>query len=223
MSEADWRQRCQAGLAFFGQITAGVTHEIKNHLATIKEQSGLMADLLEMAARGRPVDVERLNRLAVGILNRIPAADAIVRHLNQFAHSVDESNQEMDLNEVVDNVAAVSQRQAAMKKLSIFADIDSEPVIIRSSPFFVRQIICASLQAAMGVAEKNDRIDVRVRNLNDSVECRFQGCRVNLPEMEELSNHLEIIRSYLGAVLNLEDTGELRLSFPRNMPGADCV
>ena len=44
------------GLRFFGKITASVTHEIKNALATINENAGLMTDYIEMAARGRPLE-----------------------------------------------------------------------------------------------------------------------------------------------------------------------
>ena len=33
-------------VVFFGKITAGITHEIKNVLAIIQESSGLMEDIL---------------------------------------------------------------------------------------------------------------------------------------------------------------------------------
>lgn len=33
-------------IVFFGKITAGITHEMKNVLAIIKESSGLMEDLI---------------------------------------------------------------------------------------------------------------------------------------------------------------------------------
>ena len=38
----------EAGLRFFGMMTASVSHEIKNVLAIINENAGLMSDLTQM-------------------------------------------------------------------------------------------------------------------------------------------------------------------------------
>ena len=45
-------------LLFFGRIGASVSHELKNVLAVMNEQAGLLGDLACMAARGMPLDPE---------------------------------------------------------------------------------------------------------------------------------------------------------------------
>ena len=88
------------GLRFFGKVTASVTHDVKNSLATINENAGLLTDYAAMAARGKPLDPERVNALAVRIMDQVKRADALLKNMNRFAHSVDDSLKKVDLNEI---------------------------------------------------------------------------------------------------------------------------
>jgi len=47
-------------LKFFGKMTASISHELKNVLAIINENAGLLEDLCAMAEKGRPVDPVRI-------------------------------------------------------------------------------------------------------------------------------------------------------------------
>ena len=44
----------ESGLRFFGKISASISHEIKNAIAVMNENAGLIKDLIMMAERGRP-------------------------------------------------------------------------------------------------------------------------------------------------------------------------
>lgn len=50
---------------FIARMT--VSHELKNVLAIVNENAGLLDDLLLLAAKGKPLNPERLQRLAVNI------------------------------------------------------------------------------------------------------------------------------------------------------------
>ncbi|MBW2430934.1 MAG: sensor histidine kinase, partial [Deltaproteobacteria bacterium] len=50
----------ETGLQFFSQISASISHEIKNVLAIINENAGLMEDFTLMEDRGIPIDAARL-------------------------------------------------------------------------------------------------------------------------------------------------------------------
>jgi len=76
-------------LDFLAQVTANATHEIKNELAVMNEQSHLLQEFLEMAGKGRPVDPERLQNLVSRVIARVGQADEVVKRLNAFAHSAD--------------------------------------------------------------------------------------------------------------------------------------
>jgi len=52
------------GLAFFGAITASISHELNNVIAIIDQSAGLLNDLLAGAQYGRPITNEKLERIS---------------------------------------------------------------------------------------------------------------------------------------------------------------
>jgi signal transduction histidine kinase len=89
------------GTAFQGRVTASVTHELKNVLATISERAGLLGDLVELAEMGRPLDPAKLRRCADVIVSEVRRGFRVVENLNTFAHSSDDPVAEVDLGSVV--------------------------------------------------------------------------------------------------------------------------
>ena len=55
----------ETGLQFFSQISASISHELKNVLGIINENAGLLEDLTLMAERGVPLDPVRLKAMTV--------------------------------------------------------------------------------------------------------------------------------------------------------------
>ena len=86
-----------AGLQFFGQISASISHELKNVLAIINENAGLLEDLALMADRGKPIDPERLIKMAATVKRQIGRADGIIKNMNRFAHSADHPVETVDV------------------------------------------------------------------------------------------------------------------------------
>jgi len=78
------------GVRFFGRMSASISHEIKNVLAIINENAGLLDDFALMAEKGMPLDPRRLGKVAESLMKQVRRADAIVRNMNKFAHSVDD-------------------------------------------------------------------------------------------------------------------------------------
>ena len=61
----------ETGLQFFGRIAASVAHEIKNVLAIVNENAGLLEDFTVMADRGKPIDPARLKTMAATVKSRL--------------------------------------------------------------------------------------------------------------------------------------------------------
>ena len=55
---------CEQGLRFFSATTASLSHELKNALAIIKENAGLLTDYMAMFEKGSPVAPDRLITVA---------------------------------------------------------------------------------------------------------------------------------------------------------------
>lgn len=136
------------GLQFFGSMTASISHELKNALAIVNENAGLLGDLVHLAAKGRPLDPTRLNTVADKIRQQVQRADTIIKRLNQFAHSAYDPPVLMDLHEVLDYTIALTARLAAMKNITITVARSGE-VRALMAPFPLENLLWLCLQPVL--------------------------------------------------------------------------
>lgn len=145
----EWHVIGNEGFRFFGKMNASLSHEIKNVLAIVNENAGLLEDFILMAGKGVPIDPERIKSIAVKIQEQIRRADRIVKKMNTFAHSGDESKRQVDLREMVAFMAALSERLASMRNVTLqFAPPDN-PLTITTHPFLLENIFWLCLDFAM--------------------------------------------------------------------------
>lgn len=124
-----------AGLRFFGRMSASISHELKNVLAIIKENSGLLNDYLLMMAKGMPVDPQRFKTVADRIHIQTARADNIIKNLNQFAHTIDNFDKRVDANEILALLIALHQRAADMKQVSLTPKPSQTDACVTTAPF----------------------------------------------------------------------------------------
>jgi len=165
----------QTGLQFYGKTAASLSHEIKNALAIMNENAGLMEDFVAMSEGGAPIDPQRLKGLAGKVIKQIRRADGIVATMNRFAHSVDESVKDVDLHELVDFVATLSQRLAAMRGVTLKPERGHSPVTITTNPFFLQNLVSLCLDFAVGAASGGKTIGLAAEEAADGAVVRFTG------------------------------------------------
>ncbi len=132
--------------AFFGKITASLSHEINNVLAIVGELSGLLGDFLYSADQGRPLDPEKLKEISENIDKHVDRGKKIVKRLNRFAHSAEDSETLFDPREVLDNLLDISLRLATLKKIQLARDLTDEPLSVTGSPFKLQQAVFACIE-----------------------------------------------------------------------------
>ena len=152
----------EAGLQFFGKITASVSHEIKNSLAIINENAGLLEDFTLMAGRGKPIDPARLSVMAETVKRQIKRADGIIRDMNRLAHSIDHVVTTVDLNETIELIIALTARFAAMRNIQVDVQLPQNPVKFQTAPFFLMNLIWLCLDLSMSVSGDGKRIEIVV-------------------------------------------------------------
>ena len=145
------------GLQFFGVMTASISHELKNVLAIVNENAGLLSDLVLMAEKGRPLDPARLNAVAAKTRQQVQRADTIIKRLNQFAHSAYDPAALIGLNEVVASTIALTARLAAMKNISITATTAGE-LKATVDPFQLQNLLWLCLQPMLATAQGNQTV-----------------------------------------------------------------
>jgi len=162
------------GVRFFGEMSASISHEIKNVLAIIKENAGLLQDMLAMNAKGIPLNPERLNRLAESIDRQVARGDGIVKNMNRFAHSADHPSETVDVHETIGFVVDLAARLIAMKGRPPQVETATVPVMAVTNRFFLERLIWACLYRALKTCDPQGAIGV-VAEKTDTVRIRFQG------------------------------------------------
>ncbi|MBI5582236.1 MAG: histidine kinase [Deltaproteobacteria bacterium] len=213
-----WEMIAQGGFQFFGKMSASISHEIKNALAIINENAGLLEDLTLLAEQGRPIDPERLKKLARSVMKQIERTDGLVKRLNRFAHSADEPIKTIDLGETLELVVAVVQRLAGLKEARLELIAPRRPIPLATSPFLLENLIGGCLEFLLGLG---------VKAIQLVPEGTAEGARIRLVGQSAFSTAppaafpTEKEKAFLEALkaeLQLEPaTGEVVLSLPKQI------
>ena len=165
----------EAGLQFFGKMSASLSHEMKNVLATMNENAGLIQDYTSMVQNGKPLDAERVKTLAGKIRGQVQRADNIVKNLNRLAHSVDEYSTHTDIGELMTFLVSLCGRIASARGISIELQPAPVPVTISTNPFFLKNLVWLCLDFAMTMAGENKSIGIFVENKEKGALIRLAG------------------------------------------------
>lgn len=134
-------------IEFFGRITAGFTHELKNVLATVRESAGLMEDILGMSQGGASPHSARLSRSLAIIQGQVKRGIELLSGFNRFAHSPDQpGNARLDLNETVEQIVLLSQRFARLKGVTLKALRAEEAVPVELPLVLLQMVLFSGLE-----------------------------------------------------------------------------
>ncbi len=164
----------ESGLQFFGKMTASISHEIKNVLAVINENAGLLEDLARMADEGAAIEPQRLKNMSRTVMKQVSRADAIMNNMNRLAHSVDESIKTIDLNDLLELLVALSNRFASMRGVGIQSKRNQGPVKLRTSPFFLMNLLWLCLDFAMDAAGEDKIVELVTQKTETGIEVFFK-------------------------------------------------
>lgn len=186
----------ERNLAFFGAITASLSHEINNVYTIVNELGGLLGDHMLMAERGKPVDVDRLKGISEKIAAQVQRGKGIVKQLNTLAHSVDKPVERIDARELLARLIAYSQRLASLKKAALEEDSPDSELVIEISPFALQQAVFWCVRMAIEAADENRSIRIRS-------EPQGPGVRVTVESADPIgrTDHVESEIAYLSLLM----------------------
>jgi len=164
----------ETGLQFFGRISASISHEIKNVLAIVNENAGLLEDLTLLADRGKPLDPARLKMMAQAVKKQVGRADGIIKNMNRFAHSIDQTITTDDLDQTIELVIALTTRLAAMRGIKVNLKLPASPLRITTAPFYLMNLLWLCLDFSMSASGNEKRVELVVEETENSVQIRFR-------------------------------------------------
>ena len=169
----------QNEIAFFGRITAGVTHELKNVLAIINESSGLMQDLLALA-KETPSYHDRFQRALTSIKGQVQRGQNLIAKLNQFAHTPDTTVGTVDLFEPAVLLAALSQRFATLKNVALKIIPPEQPVTATLNLVHFQMALFAAIECWLSLAAAGNELSIHLLRMENSCAIRL-SCEGALP------------------------------------------
>jgi C4-dicarboxylate-specific signal transduction histidine kinase len=217
---SEWELIGKTGLAFFGKMTASISHEIKNALAIINENAGLLEDITLMAEGGTPINPDRLKTQAVRIKNQVRRADGIVKNMNKFAHSADESLVSVDLAELSELLAALSGRFAYTRGVKLEPASMGSSATITTNPFLLENLIWLCLDFAMDMAGKGKTVGLIAEKTEDGGRIRFTQLEaLGGPPTDKFPGEVEkaLLAALKAQITKDLNGGELVLTISKNM------
>jgi C4-dicarboxylate-specific signal transduction histidine kinase len=165
----------ESGLQFFGKMTASISHEIKNVLAIINENAGLLEDFALMADQGAAIEPQRLKNMSQTVMKQVSRADAIAKNMNRLAHSVDESIKTIDLNDILKLLVALSNRFASMRGVAVQPQLNEASLKIKTSPFYLLNLLWLCLDFAMDAVGEEKIIELITQKTEGRIDVFFNG------------------------------------------------
>lgn len=120
-------------LASLGELSAGIVHEVRNPLASIKGAIEILEDELMVDSPRR-----EFVGLAKGEIDRL---DRLVGEFLRFARPAEPSKTPTDPNEIVDSVAGLIENQAASQSVAIIRDLQKDPPLILVDAEQIKQVV----------------------------------------------------------------------------------
>jgi C4-dicarboxylate-specific signal transduction histidine kinase len=164
----------RSGIQFFGKMSASISHDLKNVLAVINENAGLLEDLSFMAEKGKPLDPARMKRLAADVKNQVRRGDQIISCMNRFAHTPDLEAATIDLWELLGLLAELSLRYASMRGVRLEIHRPADAVTVTTAPFVLLNLLWYCLDFAMAAAGPGKTVELAAQETGDGARLKFR-------------------------------------------------
>ena len=162
------------GLQFFGEMSASISHEIKNVLAIVNENAGLLEDFSFMADRGKPIDPARLKMMAAAVKRQVARADGIIKNMNRLAHSIDQTFTIVELNETIHLLVGLTDRFSVMRGVQVDLQLPENPVKFQTAPFFLMNLLWLCLDFSMSASGDEKRVELVAEETENGVRVQFR-------------------------------------------------
>lgn len=196
-----------AGMRFFGRMSASATHEIKNTLAIINENAGLLEDLTLMAEKGHPLATERVKDISQRLARQVHRADLILKKLNRLSHSVDLTRELVDLEKSVIFVLDLAGRLLEMQQVTVEITPPLAPMVVDTNLFYLQNAIWLAIDMACCCSDQEKQVRISFGTDSTIPSVWFSMGRANKDKIENNIKDLfeskeeQALMAYLGITI----------------------
>ena len=185
ISEADLQkemmneQVIEAGkLASVGELAAGIAHEINNPVAIMVEEAGWIEDLLDEEDLKQAKSLEELKRALQQIRTQGKRCKQITQKLLSFARKTEPMAENVQLNELVEEVVALSQQRARYSNVKLVSDLADDLPTVDVSPSEIQQVLLNLINNSLDALDTKGgkvRIATRVKGGQAVIDVEDDG------------------------------------------------
>jgi len=194
-------------IKFIGKITAGVTHEVNNVLASIREISGLMTDILSITDETSFPRKEKFQTSLLKIQNQVQRGIKLTCQLNKFSHLSDTNKSDVDLNEIIEHLIFLTERFARIKNITLQNRPSTQSITITSDPFLLQMSLFNGISYLLNRMDNGGEISIspgkKGSECSVSISCMGEGADKSklfkdIASSEELLSLRSIMQSLNG-------------------------
>ncbi|MBW1779399.1 MAG: two-component sensor histidine kinase [Deltaproteobacteria bacterium] len=141
-------------LASVGELAAGIAHEINNPVAIMVEEAGWIEDLLEEEEFKEGENLKEFKRALGQIRSQGRRCKEITHKLLSFARKTDSRTQDVNLNELIEELIALSSQRAKYSNVEIHSDLQENLPTLRVSQTELQQVLLNLINNALDAMEK---------------------------------------------------------------------
>ncbi|MFH1935644.1 MAG: ATP-binding protein [Pseudomonadota bacterium] len=170
-------------LASVGELAAGIAHEINNPVAIMVEEAGWIEDLLEEEEFQESENLNEFTRALEQIRTQGRRCKEITHKLLHFARKTDSRIQEVQINDLIEELVALSAQKAKYSNVTINTVLQKDLPPLQVSETEVQQVFLNLINNALDAMEKKGGvIDVTTLMEGDHIAVQVADNGPGIPE-----------------------------------------
>lgn len=162
-------------LAALGQLTAGLAHELRNPLGTIKNSA-------EMLGKRVPAGDAIAKELSSYISTEVDRTNELVKRFLDFARPFRLRVEPVDLTEVLDRAIVQVEPRAAKKRVTLLRNDSPDTPVVPLDAQWVEQMMANLLANAIDASAEGRAVTVSTRGVEGGVEIAVADRGVGIEE-----------------------------------------
>jgi len=170
-------------LASVGELAAGVAHEINNPVAIMVEEAGWIGDLLEEEEMQNSKNLPELRRAIGQIKDQGKRCKEITQKLLSFARKTDGMVQDIEINDVLEELVALSAQRAKYAMVTIQTHFQKNLPQLKLSLSELQQVFLNLINNSLDAMEtKGGSLIIESRLENDRIVVEISDTGMGIPE-----------------------------------------
>jgi two-component system sensor histidine kinase HydH len=184
LREAQVSLRRSERLAALGQLTAGLAHELRNPLGTIKASAEMLKKNL---AKGRPEVLAEMTDYIEAEVNRM---NSLITSFLNFARPLQIQPAVADLHELIDDIVRHQFELAQSHSVRITTDLPPKPFKFKFDPSLLNIALSNLLQNAIQASPPGQQVEIRVMEQENTLTIRItdHGAGIQPEHLESIFN-----------------------------------